>query len=170
MLSASPRPSSVMIAAPSTVATAVRHERRGSPSTRTVQVPQPPCWQPAFGLVIPSSSRRMCSSGVSAGLASSCSTPLTVSLIGLLLREVGQCSFDQLGQDLSAVPARGERVVWRLDPGERVVGVELDSAWAEAGRGDPYLTVPLDGCNREDRVVMRMRPVRCRVAGLALRV
>ena len=70
-----------MISAPSTVATAVRHDRRGSPSTSTVQVPQPPCWQPAFGLVMSSSSRRTCSSGVSGELVISCSMPLTVSLM-----------------------------------------------------------------------------------------
>ena len=72
-----------MIAAPSTAATAVRHERRGSPSTSTVQVPQPPCWQPAFGLVMSSSSRSTCRSGVSGGLEISCSTPLTVRFIAL---------------------------------------------------------------------------------------
>ena len=47
-----PRPSTVVIAAPSTAASGVRQARRGSPSTRTVQAPQPPCWQPAFVLVI----------------------------------------------------------------------------------------------------------------------
>ena len=31
-------------------------------------MPQPPCWQPAFGLVMSSSSRRTCRSGVSGGL------------------------------------------------------------------------------------------------------
>ena len=51
-----------MIDAPSTTATGVRHDRRGSPSTSTVHVPQPPCWQPAFGLVISSSSRSTCRS------------------------------------------------------------------------------------------------------------
>ena len=44
-------------------------------------MPQPPCWQPAFGLVMSSSSRRTCRSGVSGGLTMSCSTPLTISFM-----------------------------------------------------------------------------------------
>src|SRR5947208_9958145 len=36
--SAAPRPSTVVIAAPSTAASGRRHDRRGSPSTRTVRV------------------------------------------------------------------------------------------------------------------------------------
>ena len=55
---ASPRPSTVVISAPSAAASGSRHERRGSPSTSTVHAPQLPCWQPAFGPVMSRSSRR----------------------------------------------------------------------------------------------------------------
>ena len=59
-------------------ATGSRHERRGSPSTSTVHAPHPPCSQPAFGLVMPSSSRSTSSSVVSGALSTVRSTPLTV--------------------------------------------------------------------------------------------
>ena len=44
-----PMPSSVVTSAPLTAATGMRHARRGSPSTSTVQAPQPPCRQPPSG-------------------------------------------------------------------------------------------------------------------------
>src|SRR3954469_7943026 len=104
MFSGEPRPSTVVIALPSMAATGVRHERRGSPSTSTVHAPQPPCWQPALGLVISSSSRSTCSSDESGGESTSCSTPLTVSLMVLLLGELGQGAADEHRQGLGAVP------------------------------------------------------------------
>jgi penicillin-binding protein 1A len=71
-------PSTVVMDAPFTAPKGRRHARRGSPSTSTVQAPHPPCWQPALGLVIPSSSRSTARSGVSSGLSTSRATPLTV--------------------------------------------------------------------------------------------
>src|SRR4026207_1508308 len=53
-LAPAPPPPPVFPVAPSTATSGVRHDLRGSPSTRTAHAPQPPCWQPAFGLVIPS--------------------------------------------------------------------------------------------------------------------
>ena len=67
-----PRPSTVVIAHRRLRRAAARQDRRASPSTRTVQAPQPPCWQPALGLVMSSSSRSAVRSDVSGGLWRSC--------------------------------------------------------------------------------------------------
>ena len=52
------RPSTVVTSAPSAWTASIRHERTGSPSSRTVQAPQTPCSQPTCVPVRPSSWRR----------------------------------------------------------------------------------------------------------------
>ena len=69
-------------------------------------MPQPPCWQPAFGLVISSSSRSTCRSAVSGALEISCSRPLTVSLMRSPVRRVRAAT--STAQHLAAVRGAGD--------------------------------------------------------------
>jgi hypothetical protein len=53
---------------------------------------------------------------------------LTVSCISGLL-EVGERPLDELGQELLAVPGRGERVVAQLEPASGIVGSSSTARW-----------------------------------------
>src|SRR5947208_10948464 len=122
MFPGSPSASTVVTVAPSTATSGVKHDLRGSPSIRTVHAPQPPCWQPAFGLVIPSSSRSAFRSVSSGRVESSRSIPLTVSRIELLsLREISQRPGDESGQDLTPVIARSNGVVLGINVVEHLL-------------------------------------------------
>src|SRR5262245_7152513 len=71
----------MVVMGPATSPTAVTHERRGTPSTCTVQAPHSALPQPNLVPVRPTSSRRTHRSGVSAGTATSTGLPLTTSFI-----------------------------------------------------------------------------------------
>src|SRR5512143_1474203 len=75
------RPSIVVMDFPTTDAAGLTHERTGSPSTSTVQAPHCAMPHPNLVPVSPSASRSAQRSGVSSGIATSWTLPLTVSFI-----------------------------------------------------------------------------------------
>ena len=68
----------VVIAFPAASDNGVTHERRGSPSKCTVQMPQMPTPQPYFVPLSPRYSRNTQSNGISAAAATAAAVPLTV--------------------------------------------------------------------------------------------
>ena len=142
-----------MICAPSTATSGVRHERRGSPSTRTVHAPQPPCWQPAFGLSTSSSSRSTKRSGVSGALSTSRGMPLTVRF--MRASSSGEGTADEHRQRPLPVPRRGERVVVEGDVAERGLPGRLGVGGSGLG-GREASAPPADARRGEaDRPVFR---------------
>src|SRR5262245_47782768 len=81
--------------APSTMTANVRHERMGSPSSRTVQAPHTPCSQPTWVPVSRRSWRSMSDSSRRAGTCADRVTPFTVTTtswtsLGLGARVIGR--------------------------------------------------------------------------------
>src|SRR5208337_5108161 len=74
------RPSMVTISLPLTEEMGVTQERRGTPSTYTVQLPHSAMPQPTLVPVNPSSSRMTQSSGVSPSAVTTCFLPFTVTV------------------------------------------------------------------------------------------
>src|SRR5215813_11002379 len=66
-----------------TLATGITQERNGIPFRCTVQAPHKALPQPNFVPVIPSTSRKTQSKGMSPSTSTSCSTPLTFILKGI---------------------------------------------------------------------------------------
>src|SRR5712692_3202372 len=75
----------VVIALPTAVATGVTHDRRGAPSTCTVQAPHRAIPQPNFVPVRPTRSRKTQSSGMSGEALTSRATPLMVNFMDAIL-------------------------------------------------------------------------------------
>src|SRR5262245_21543951 len=80
----SPRPSTVVISAPSAATASVRHDRTRRPSRSTVQAPHCPWSHPFFGPVRPIPSRTASSSVVRLSTVNRCVISLTWSEISVL--------------------------------------------------------------------------------------
>src|SRR5215831_8518410 len=126
-------PSIVVITEPSACGTNIRQERTATPSASTVQAPQTPCSQPACAPLRPSTSRRQSSSVVRGSTSTSCSRPLTCSLVcmdGPILRDgfgIGDCADGKHERGMTAIVGGGMQVLQRLDVGKRAAKRLVDT-------------------------------------------
>src|SRR4051812_13176242 len=131
-------PSSVLTVEPLIVSTGIRQLMTGSPSTWQVHVPHVPCPQPRLAAVRPSVSRRALSSVVPGWARNSTGSPLSCSSMTLDGMAEGPADVD--GQDATAVPRAGVRVVERVGGFERGLRGRVDVTLGErrfgAGRAD----------------------------------
>src|SRR4051812_34166399 len=122
-------PSSVLTVEPLIVSTGTRQDMTAWPSTWQVQVPHVPTPQPRLAAVRPRLSRSALSRVVPGWARNSVGSPLSSS--SMTLDGMGEGSADVDGQDATAVPRAGVRVVEGIGDLEAQLGGGVDVAGGE---------------------------------------
>src|SRR5664280_1951204 len=160
--------SRVVTRLPSMSSTGRRQDSIGSPSTRTVQLPQPPCRQPSLVAVNPSWYRSTACRMVMGRTMTSTSRPPSskVTIVDAMLatlsrgarRQLLESPADEEANHPAPVPVRGDAVRERLAPLRRGVGRGGDRLRIQTGPDEPPFGLPgpdgmrADGAQRDARV------------------